>query len=308
MTEFGRYLKQCPTALKDKTRTLSLLKDALNNDLPKFRVLQAAYELGILEAIQRSNPISTDDRLKITTGLVSQYAMLENAAKNAIAYWQNSIDTDILYRVFNDSDECRESHINSAESTAFLIKPKQNPSENQLKIKSILQDSIRLGIRLQWEKKPEIECYEIWRAKDTEQPVKIKEGSFPIPRYQDYDVEANCRYTYALRGLNESGKDIAHSADIQLIAPSKPPVFQIRELQFTFSGLQLKWNMLFEAEKYIVQKYSDSYGWTTLAELPVEQTMYLDAAVPSETSVQYKIQCACKNGTKLETAEIEVNL
>ena len=43
MTEFGRYLKQCPPALKDKTRTLSLLKDALKNDLPKFRVLQAAY-------------------------------------------------------------------------------------------------------------------------------------------------------------------------------------------------------------------------------------------------------------------------
>ena len=62
MTEFGRYLKRCPAALKDKTRTLSLLKDALNNDLPKFRVLQAAYELGILETIQRSNPISTDDR------------------------------------------------------------------------------------------------------------------------------------------------------------------------------------------------------------------------------------------------------
>ena len=91
MTEFGRYLKQCPAALKDKTRTLSLLKDALNNDLPKFRVLQAAYELGILETIQRSNPISTDDRLKITTGLVSQYAMLENAAKNAIDYWQATV-------------------------------------------------------------------------------------------------------------------------------------------------------------------------------------------------------------------------
>ena len=311
MTEFGRYLKQCPAALKDKTRTLSLLKDALNNDLPKFRVLQAAYELGILEAIQRSNPISTDDRLKITTGLVSQYAMLENAAKNAIDYWQNSVDADILYRAFNDADGCGESHINFAESTAqpaLPIKPKQNPFKNQLKIKSISQDSIRLGIRLQWEKQSEIECYEIWRAKATEQPVKIKEGSFPIPRYQDYDVEANCCYTYAIRGVNEAGKDIAHSADIQLIAPSKPPVFQIRELQFTFSGLQLKWNMLFEAEKYIVQKYSDSYGWTTLAELPVEQTMYLDTAVQSETSVQYKIQCACKNGTELETAEIEVNL
>ena len=311
MTEFGRYLKQCPAALKDKTRTLSLLKDALNNDLPKFRVLQAAYELGILEAIQRNNPISTDDRRKITTGLVSQYAMLENAAKNAIDYWQNSVDTDILYRAFNDVDECIESRINSAESTTQptpLIKPKQNSFEKQLKIKSISQDSIRLGIRLQWEKQPEIECYEIWRAKATEQLVKIKEGSFPIPRYQDYDVEANCRYTYAIRGLNEAGKDTAYSADIQLIAPSKPPVFQIRELQFTFSGLQLKWNMLFEAKKYIVQKYSDNYGWTTLAELPVEQTMYLDTAVQSETSVQYKIQCICKNGMVLETAEIEVNV
>lgn len=311
MTEFGRYLKQCPALLKDKTRTLGLLKDALNNDLPKFRVLQAAYELGILEAIQRSNPISTDDRLKITTGLVSQYAMLENAAKNAIDYWQNSIDADILYRAFNDADECEEPRINSAESIAqpvTLIKSKQSPSENQLKIKSISQDSIRLGIRLQWEKQPEIECYEIWRAKETEQPVKIKEGSFPIPRYQDYDVEANCCYTYAIRGLNKSGKDIAHSTDIQLIAPSKPPVFQIRELQFTFSGFQLKWNMLFEAEKYIVQKYSDNYGWSTLAELPVEQTMYLDAAAQGGKTIKYKIRCVCKNGTELETAEIKVNL
>ena len=207
MTEFGRYLKRCPAALKDKTRTLSLLKDALNNDLPKFRVLQAAYELGILEAIQRGNPISTDDRLKITTGLVSQYAMLENAAKNAIDYWQDSIDVDILYRAFNDADECRESRINSAESTAqpaTPIKPQQNPAENLLKIESISQDSIRMGIRLQWKKQSEIECYEIWRAKESEQPVKIKEGSFPIPRYQDYDVEANCCYTYAIRGLNES--------------------------------------------------------------------------------------------------------
>ena len=144
MTEFGRYLKQCPAALKDKTRTLSLLKDALKNDLPKFRVLQAAYELGILEAIQRSNPISTDDRLKITTGLVSQYAMLENAAKNAIDYWQDSVDVDILYRALNDADECRESRINSAESTArpaIPIKPQQNPAENLLKIESISQDS-----------------------------------------------------------------------------------------------------------------------------------------------------------------------
>lgn len=48
MTEFGRYLKQCPPALKDKTRTLSLLKDALKNDLPKFRVLQAAYDCFLL--------------------------------------------------------------------------------------------------------------------------------------------------------------------------------------------------------------------------------------------------------------------
>lgn len=160
LTAIKAYLKQCPAALKDKTRTLSLLKDALKNDLPKFRVLQAAYELGILEAIQRSNPISTDDRLKITTGLVSQYAMLENAAKNAIDYWQDSVDADILYRALNDADECRESRINSAESTArpaIPIKPQQNPAENLLKIESISQDSIRMGIRLQWKKQSEIE-------------------------------------------------------------------------------------------------------------------------------------------------------
>ena len=224
MTEFGRYLKQCPAALKDKTRTLSLLKDALKNDLPKFRVLQAAYELGILEAIQRSNPISTDDRLKITTGLVSQYAMLENAAKNAIDYWQDSVDADILYRALNDADECRESRINSAESTArpaIPIKPQQNPAENLLKIESISQDSIRMGIRLQWKKQSEIECYEIWRAKESEQPVKSRKALSLFHGIRITMWKLNCYYTYAIRGLNESGKDIAHSADIQLNCPKQ---------------------------------------------------------------------------------------
>ena len=184
MTEFGRYLKQCPPALKDKTRTLSLLKDALKNDLPKFRVLQAAYELGILEAIQRSNPISTDDRLKITTGLVSQYAMLENAAKNAIDYWQDSVDADILYRALNDADECRESRINSAESTArpaIPIKPQQNPAENLLKIESISQDSIRMGIRLQWEKQSEASVYKGYKQDKIEMRGDRAEMSdFPL--------------------------------------------------------------------------------------------------------------------------------
>ena len=73
------------------------------------------------------------DRLKITTGLVSQYAMLENAAKNAIDYWQDSIDVDILYRAFNDADECRESRINSAESTATTCNADKATTESSRK-------------------------------------------------------------------------------------------------------------------------------------------------------------------------------
>jgi len=46
--------------------------------------------------------------------------------------------------------------------------------------------------------------------KNQMQPVKIKEASFHIPRYQDYDVEAICSYTYQLRGLNESEKRYSH--------------------------------------------------------------------------------------------------
>ncbi len=307
-TEFGKYLKQYPSVLKDKTRTLSLLRDALNNDLPKFRVLQAAYELGILDAIQRSKPISTDDRMKITTGLVSQYVILENAAKYAIDYWQASVDAEILFRTFHGVDECEENPVSFAES----VLP-QEPSESiphtpekLLQIRSISQDSIRLGIRLQWEKQPEIESYEIWRAKDAEPPVKVKEGAFPIPRYQDCDVEANGLYTYALCGLNEKGTILVRSLDVQMTAPSKPPAFQIRELQFALSGIQIKWNMLFEAQKYVVRKKTVAAGWVTLAELPVEQTGYLDVSAQDGTAVKYKIFCICKNNTMLETSEIEV--
>ena len=46
----------------------------------------------------------------------------------------------------------------------------------------------------------------------------------------------------------------------------------------------------------------------SLAELPVEQTMYLDAAAQGGKTIKYKIRCVCKNGTAIETAEIELNL
>lgn len=305
LTEFGKYLKKCPMALNDKNRTMGLLKDALNNDLPKFRVLQAAYELGIVEAIRRSNPVSTDDRLRITTGLVSQYAMLETAAKHAIDYWENSIDADILSGVSFEADTSTD---------VFYSSPAVQPSsvtsldKNAIKVTTISQDSIRLGIRLQWEKQGNIDRYEIWRAKGTEQPVKIKDGTFPIPRYQDYDVEPNMLYTYAIRGTDEAGKSRAHSLDRQLVSPDKPPVFQIRELQFSFSGVQIKWTMIFETEIYRVLRFSDTAGWKILAELPVTQTAYLDVTAQNGDAVKYKIQCHCKNSTLLETTAIEVSL
>ena len=147
-TEFGNYLRQCPTALNDKNRTMGLLKDALNNDLPKFRVLQAAYELGVVDAIRRSNPISTDDRLRITTGLVSQYAMLETAAKHAIDYWESSIDADILVHSSCETDVDTKAVL---PSPVMPSSPARMPDKDIIKVTTISQDFIRLGIRLQWE-------------------------------------------------------------------------------------------------------------------------------------------------------------
>ena len=69
---------------------------------------------------------------------------------------------------------------------------------------------------------------------ESEQPVKIKEGSFPIPRYQDYDVEANCCYTYAIRGLNESGKDIAHSAIFSWLPQASHLYFKFESCSLPF--------------------------------------------------------------------------
>lgn len=41
--------------------------------------------------------------------------------------------------------------------------------------------------------------YEVWRAKENDPPILVKSGSFPIPRYQDFDVAEGCLYTYAVR-------------------------------------------------------------------------------------------------------------
>ena len=106
MTEFGKYLTQCPHALNSKTGTLGLLKDALQNDMPKFRVLQAAYELGILDALRKSNPLTAEDRMRILTGLSSQYAMTDSAAQKAVAYWQESITPDILKNAEKEQVSC----------------------------------------------------------------------------------------------------------------------------------------------------------------------------------------------------------
>ena len=39
-----------------------------------------------------------------------------------------------------------------------------------------------------------------------------------------------------------------------------------------------------------------------------ELVMYLDAAAQGGKTIKYKIRCVCKNGTAIETAEIELNL
>ena len=36
--------------------------------------------------------------------------------------------------------------------------------------------------------------------------------------------------------------------------------------------------------------------------------MYLDVAAQGGKTIKYKIRCVCKNGTAIETAEIELNL
>ena len=208
MTEFGKYLTQCPHALNSKTGTLGLLKDALQNDMPKFRVLQAAYALGILDALRKSNPLTAEDRMRILTGLSSQYAMTDSAAQKAVAYWQESITPDILKNAEKEQVSCPPSE-NPATSPASFASPQRqgiNIPANRPTIISISQDTIRLGLRIQWKRQPGLRGYEVWRAKENDPPILVKSGSFPIPRYQDFDVAEGCLYTYAVRGIL-SGED-----------------------------------------------------------------------------------------------------
>lgn len=313
MTEFGKYLTQCPHALNSKTGTLGLLKDALQNDMPKFRVLQAAYELGILDALRKSNPLTAEDRMRILTGLSCQYAMTDSAAQKAVAYWQESITPDILKNAEKELVSCPTSENPATSPASFALPQRQsiNIPGNRPTIISISQDTIRLGLRIQWKRQPGLQGYEVWRAKENEPPILVKSGSFPIPRYQDFDVAEGCLYTYAVRGIL-SGEDKTYtvgSNDMQLTAPKRKFSFQFIEAASSQSGIKLAWGFVFGSACYIVEKY-DTFGndWFQLAELPSDITQFVDQSAIAGESNRYQLICKLKDGTRKKSTAIDVNL
>lgn len=311
MTEFGKYLCQCPDALRNKSTAMGLLKDALHNDLPKFRVLQAAYELGIIESLRKSNPITQEDRLRIITGLSSQYAMTESAAKNAISYWQNSITPEILKKVdarqpeMTVDSEIEWNSSDSPRSQATFI-PENRPS-----IVVISQENNRCGIRIQWKRKPGIQGYEVWRAEENGQPKLVKSGTFALPRYVDYDVNEGVLYTYAIRGIIGSNKNeyTPSSNDMQIVSPSKVAVFQIREIKMISDGIQLSWSYSQDADYYVVEKFDEfEDNWFPLVQLSAGTTQFVDETESAAQINRYRIAYHSKKGVIVKTTAIDVNL
>lgn len=85
--------------LSDRQKLKAFFKDVLLNDLPKVNAMLAAYDSGVLAALQEEFPLSPHTRGRLVSILSSDYSMQPEMARWAIAKWTDEIDSDTLKQV-----------------------------------------------------------------------------------------------------------------------------------------------------------------------------------------------------------------
>lgn len=308
MSVFAQYLRERPEIIYHKKQLMGVLKDALCNDMPSFRVLQAAVEVGVVETLKEKGELAPPEEARYIVAIQEQYAMKEKAAKYAVEFWVQHITPDLLKR----AAEAEENWDNSYQNQIFQNYQQEREQVSQRSAEkgqrlSIRQDFRKQAIVIRWKRDPKASAYEIWRAEGNGEFQQIEKKSFALPTFTDVQIQAGKTYSYALC-MEQNKKLLSEFSNVlQITAPLKPPTFQIQQVELDGNEIRLRWGFQVRVERYTVfRKAERNSSWEILAETEGAKCSFSDRAEFGQR-LFYKVQCLKQDGSIQTSEMIEVN-
>lgn len=310
MSVFAQYLQERPEIIYHQKQLMGVLKDALCNDMRDVRVLQATMEVGVVETLKEKGGLSATDQARFIATIQHQYSMTEQAAAFAVKFWMQHITPELLKaaeKAEEKWDNSYQSRLPRTESYQQEAEQEPQKTTGSVQLVSIMQDSLKQGITIQWKRDPKASAYEIWRAEGDGEFQQIEKKSFALPRFTDTQVEAGKTYCYSLRMEQKKDGLSNFSNVLQITAPMKPPIFQIRQVKINGAEIQLAWVYQVGAEKYTVfRKMGRNSSWE-IAEVTEGAKFSFTDRAEAGNCLLYKIECQKKDGSVQTSEVIEVN-
>ncbi len=113
--------------LLDGQATKRVLRTAFGHDIQKANALMSAYDIGIIDLVQRHFPLDSTERAQLITQLVRYHGMLELTAEQAVDEWISMLDASLIAELKNITADLAQ---NSGVPTLFDITyPASDPGE-----------------------------------------------------------------------------------------------------------------------------------------------------------------------------------
>ena len=147
----------------------------------------------------------------------------------------------------------------------------------------------KVSVTLFWEQVDGIDGYEIYRKIDDKDFVKIAEiGVDEDTVYSDLAVENGQTYTYAVVSLKDNLRSsYEDSVDVEFICLDIP---ELVSAEMTRKGIYVKWNIVSDAEGYILYRKTEDTEWEEIADFKGKVKSYEDTTCKSGETYSYTVK------------------
>lgn len=145
------------------------------------------------------------------------------------------------------------------------------------------------GVRVTWNAIPGISYYRVYRHTSTSSWGRIIDRTDKTS-YVDSHAESNTDYWYTVRAVKGADPVSDYRAGVK-VHHIETPNFN---LNTTATGVNVSWNAVKGASKYVVYHKDKNNNWERL--FITNNTSYLDETVPDNTSQTYTVRAMDSNG------------
>ncbi len=147
----------------------------------------------------------------------------------------------------------------------------------------------KVSVTLFWEQTEDAQWYEVYRKFDDKPFVKIAEISVEEDTvYSDLTVENGQIYTYTVVAVKDNLRSsFENTVDIEFVKLSTP---ELISAEMTRKGIYVKWNIVSDADGYILYRKTENTEWTEIADFKGKVKSYEDTTCQSGEVYAYTVK------------------